>query len=177
MPKVKYNEGVRFIQNVHLGRGAVTISDLTNARGQSFNIPYGVKVDLLSGEYGFNEEMVEQSLDLYTAIDGDMVEVINQSQYDNTEWNSEMLQPIPEWELQAEVKDLRRRGQEYKAPPNEYDLKLYEHKREEEEANRIELERQQGMAQVEELEDIIEYSKQRDAKEAEKKGKAGFTNY
>lgn len=177
MPTVKYNQGIRFVQNVCLSRGNVAIADLTNSRGQPFNIPYGVKVDLLSSSFGFSKEAIEGSMDLYAALDQDMLEVITDEQYNDEDWNSDMLQPTPRWEVEADVKDLRNRGEQFKAPPNEYDLALYELKKEEDEANKIELERQDGMVNVDDYADMIEYRERQAQKKTSQKGKAGFTNY
>ena len=183
--KFKYNEGVRYIQNISFSRGPVTLSDLTDSKGQPFTVPYPIKVDLLDPESygelpgrGLVEEQLESSLDLFNAIEGELLAVIDKELYDNPDphANHPLVQPIPPWEAEAEVKDLRHRGTVHQAPPNEYDLKLIQSIKDEEEEVAIEQERQKGIMQMPDIEEAtMEYVKrtERQAKHG-KKDKAHF---
>ena len=183
--KYKYNEGVRYIQNISFSRGPVTINDLINSKGQPFTITYPAKVDLLDPEEygelpgrGLTEEQIESSLDLFNAIEGEMVAVIDEALYSNSDPNANhpLVQPVPKWEIEAEDKDLRHRGTVYQAPPNEYDYKLKESIDEEEEEIAIEQERQKGVMQIPDVEEAtMEYVRRADKRDKLKKeGKAYF---
>ena len=112
------NSNVRYVQNVSLDRGTVGIEDFENEMGEEFVIPFREKVDLESFE--IPREIIDVSEELANLIELGHLVVITKEQYEDPDWNSDLLPPVPPWEEDVGVE----RNILYDVPPTRYDLQL-----------------------------------------------------
>ena len=157
----RYNKDVKYIQNINLKGGSYKLTDLTNERGQPFNIPHGVKVDLESPEYGFVREQIESSHDLFVGIDQDIIGVIDEEIFNGgPERHHRLFQPVPKFWAEANVEDDERRNIHYDAPVTEFDVKIVESIKKERSRNQAEIDRSQGMMNIpKEYENVMDRRK------------------
>ena len=145
----KYNIGVHYIQNINLQGGNYKLTDLTDGRGQPFNVPHGVKADLESPEYGFVREQIESSYDLWSGINQGVLGVIDEEIFNGGPTkNHKLFQPVPAFWAEATVEDEARRNIHYDAPVTEFDVRIVESIQKERDRNQSELDRSQGMMTI-----------------------------
>ena len=145
----KYNKDVQYIQNINLQGGNYKLSDLTDERGQPFNIPHGIKADLEAPEYGFVREQIESSYDLYIGINQGVLGIIDEEIFKGgPENNHKLFQPVPKYWAEANVEDDERRNVHYDAPITEFDVRIVESIQKERDRNKAELDRSQGMMNI-----------------------------
>jgi len=144
-----YNKDVQYVQNINLQGGNYKLTDLTDERGQPFNIPHGIKANLEAPEYGFVREQIESSYDLYVGLNQGVLGVIDKEIFEGGPTrNHKLFQPTPDFWPEADVEDDERRNIHYDAPITEFDVRIVESIQKERDRNKAELDRSQGMMTI-----------------------------
>jgi len=85
-------------------------------------------------------EAIDNSEGLANLIELGHLVVITKEQYEDSDWNSDLLPPVPPWEEEVGVE----RNILYDVPPTEYDLKLLKSLKKEDGRRGIKIERVKG---------------------------------